>query len=163
MDDRFEGSGGDPLLRGVRDYRHREGLKQATLARKSGVSQQVISGLESQGWYLSEEKARALAPVFGVEPDELKLSHDLYVIEALLREDRMDASELLSAANRSTKLLPLTITDEQRRTIWRLYTKLLRTAFRKFRVVAFLSSLALSYTLANLISQAQDLLQDYIS
>jgi transcriptional regulator with XRE-family HTH domain len=55
----------------VRAEREAQGLTQAELADKAGVSQQMISAIERGTFGAGDETRRALARVFGKRPVEL--------------------------------------------------------------------------------------------
>lgn len=53
------------------DFRKRAGLSQRALARKAGVAQSVIAGLERGKYPPSETSLGKLANALGVSPSEL--------------------------------------------------------------------------------------------
>ena len=65
--------GAAPLAVRLRSLRLAAGLKQATLAKRSGLSQGMISGLESgkRGRYIRYATVQALADALGVTVDDL--------------------------------------------------------------------------------------------
>ena len=83
---------------GLGEVRRGLSIKQAVLARKSGVVQQTISGIEVGSYFLSPAAAVAIAPHLScARADDLRLAHNLWVVRMRLKRG-MGRRETLNCA-----------------------------------------------------------------